>query len=287
MKTERLNYPVKVMSRVLEVSRSGFYAWLKRKPSCRKQENAKLEVAIRAEHKVSRETYGPLRLQKSLKAKGFRAGRDRIGRLRKEMGLSCRQKRKFKATTDSKHSRPVFQNLLNQDFDAYMPNQVWLSDITYIATGEGWLYLAGVLDSFNSEMVGYRLSSRMNDDIVVNALDMAIKRRRPTRGTIIHSDRGVQYCSRRYRRRLKKLGFIGSMSEKGNCYDNAMMESLWGLIKTELVYHCHFRTRAEAIEAITEYLEVWYNRQRRHSKLCYLSPAEFLRNYYIAAQAAA
>jgi len=276
----RLQYPIIILCRVLKVSRSGYYAWLNRKPSKREIENNRLEIAIKAEHYAQKERYGPERLKPELEEKGFTAGICRIRRIRKKLELRCKQKKKFKATTDSKHSLPVYPNLLKQDFSAAAPNEKWVEDITYIHTEEGWLYLAGIVDIFHAEVVGYEFSNRMKKGIVINALNKAVGAKKPPRGLILHSDRGSQYCSKYYRKLLSRYGILGSMSRKGNCYDNAMMESFWGIMKSELIYGRTFRTRAEAIRVITEYIEVDYNRQRRHSRLGNISPAAFLQGYY-------
>ncbi len=268
------------MCRVLKVSRSGYYAWLTRNPSKREIENNRLEIAIKAEHYARKERYGPERLKDELAEKGFNAGVCRIRRIRKKLGLRCKQKKKYKATTDSKHNLPVYPNLLNQDFSASRPNEKWVADITYIPTEEGWLYLAGIVDVFHAEVVGYEFNNRMKKGIVINALNKAVTAKNPPGGLIMHSDRGSQYCSKYYRRLLRRYGMLGSMSRKGNCYDNAMMESFWGILKSELIYGLKFRTRAEAIRVITEYIELDYNRQRRHSRLGNISPAAFLRAYY-------
>jgi len=275
MKQWRLHFPVKIMSRVLGVSRSGFYAWLTRKSSQRAKEDERLKVAIKAAHKRTRESYSARRLQPELAADGFIAGRDRIARLRRELGIRCRQKRKFKATTNSKHNLPVAENLLEQTFTPSAPNEVWVSDITYIPTGEGWLYLAGIKDVFTCEIVGYAMAERMTQELTSRALFRAVQQKRPKAGLIHHSDRGSQYCSHDYQNLLEQFGMKPSMSRKGNCYDNAPMESFWGSLKNELVHHCRYATRPEAEASIREYIEIFYNRQRRHSRLGYLAPAVF------------
>ena len=275
MKQWRLHFPVKTMSRAFDVSRSGFYTWLKRKPSRRSQEDERLKVAIKAAHKRTMESYNARRLQPELAADGFVAGRDRIARLRRELGLRCRQKRKFKATTNSNHSLPVAENVLEQTFAPSAPNEVWLTDITYIPTLEGWLYLAGVKDVFTCELVGYAMGERMTQELVSQALFRAVQQKRPAPGLIHHSDRGSQYCSYNYQQLLEQFGMKASMSRRGNCYDNAPMESFWGTLKNELVHHCRYATRAEAKASIREYIEIFYNRQRRHSRLGYLAPAVF------------
>jgi putative transposase len=286
MKQWRLHFPVKIMSRLFEVSRSGFYTWLKREPSRRALEDERLKVAIKAAHKRTRESYGARRLQPELAADGFIAGRDRIARLRRELGIRCRQKRKFKATTNSNHSLPVAENLLNQTFMASAPNEVWVTDITYIPTGEGWLYLAGIKDLFTCEIVGYAMNERMTQELTGRALFRAVQQKRPTAGLIHHSDRGSQYCAHDYRKLLEQFGMQASMSRRGNCYDNAPMESFWGSLKNELVHHCRYATRAEAEASIREYIEIFYNRQRRHSRLGYLAPAVFAQNFNLQSAAA-
>jgi len=286
MKEWRLHYPLSVLCRVFNVARSGFYAWLHRKPSRRAQEDERLKIAIKAAHKRTRKSYSARRMQTELAADGFPAGRDRIIRLRKELNIHCIQKRKFKATTNSKHTLPVAENLLNQNFTPSVPNQVWVTDITYIPTQEGWLYLAGVKDVFTCEVVGYAMAERMTQDLVGRALFRAMQQKRPADGLIHHSDRGSQYCAHDYQKLLKQFGMISSMSRKGNCYDNAPMESFWGSLKNELVHHKRYATRNEAKASIQEYIEIFYNRQRRHSRLGNISPAAFEANYYKMKEAA-
>jgi putative transposase len=275
MKSCCRDFPVLLMCRVLEVSRSGYYAWLKRKPSARAIENSRLAVAIRAAHERSRETYGPLRLRPELAADGYRAGLGRIKRIRNELGLRCKQSRKFKATTNSKHNLAVAENRLQQNFATAKPNEVWVTDLTYIETGEGWLYLAGIKDLYTCEIVGYAMGPRMTQELVGQALVRAVKLKRPAPGLLHHSDRGSQYCSYSYQGLLRQFKMEVSMSRKGNCYDNAPMESFWGSLKQELVHQQRYATREKAMAEITEYIEIFYNRQRRHSKLGYLSPVAF------------
>lgn len=280
MEALRQHYPVAVMSRVFEVSESGYYAWRDRPLSSRAQESARLEIEIRAAHQRTRETCGPERLQSDLADHGIRVGVDRIKRIRKKLGLRCKQKRKFKVTTDSRHNLPVAPNLLERNFTVTAPNRVWVSDITYIATGEGWLYLAGLKDLFNGELVGYAMSERMTKNLVMQALFRGVSARRSVKGLILHSDRGSQYCAHDYQKLLEQFGMTASMSRKGDCWDNAPMESFWGTLKNELVHHRRYRTRAQAIREITEYIEIFYNRQRKQARLGYLSPAAFMRRYY-------
>ena len=279
MKQWRLDFPTKTMCRVFRVSRSGYYTWLKRKPSRRTQEDERLKVAIKAAHKKTRESYSARRLQPELAADGFIAGRDRIARLRRELNIRCRQKRKFKATTNSNHKLPVAENLLEQTFTPSAPNEVWLTDITYVHTDEGWLYLAGVKDVFTCELVGYAMAKRMTQELTAQALFRAVHQKRPAPGLIHHSDRGSQYCAYDYQKLLTQFGMKASMSRRGNCYDNAPMESFWGTLKNELVYQCRYATRADAEASIREYIEIFYNRQRRHSRLGYVAPTVFAQNF--------
>jgi len=280
MKEMRLRYTIAQMCSIFKVSPSGYYTWLKRKPSKRAQEEERLEVEIKAAHQRTRETYGPERLQRDLAEHGVKAGVCRIRRVRKKLGLRCKQKRKFKATTDSRHTLPVAENLINQHFEAKAPNQVWLADITYIPTEEGWLYLAGHKDIFTGEIVGYAMAPRMTKNLVSQSLFRAVASKRPVPGLIHHSDRGSQYCSHEYRKLLNQFHMGASMSRKGDCYDNAPMESFWGTLKNELVHHHCYATRRKAIREISEYIEIFYNRQRRQARLGYLSPAAYERQFY-------
>jgi len=280
MKAHRCEFPVLLMCRVLVVSRSGYYEWCSSKPSKRSIHRTQQEVVIRAAHQQTRETYGSRRLWKELISQGHKISKWKVRKIRERLGLKCKQVRKFKATTNSAHSLPVSANILNQSFVPSKPNEAWVTDITYISTGEGWLYLAGVKDIFTCELVGYALGSRMTKELVVSALELAIRIKRPGPGLVHHSDRGSQYCSLDYQQLLKKHGFISSMSRKGNCYDNAPMESFWGSLKTECVYHCHYKTRQQAKNEIIEYIEIFYNRQRRHSRLGDIAPAIFAMQFW-------
>lgn len=266
------------MTRILDVSRSGYYCWLTRKPSVRQEKDKVLKGMIKKVHELSRGTYGPIRIKEELSDRGVSVGRDRIGRLRSKMGLRCVQKRKFKATTNSSHTLPVAPNLLNQDFDIRTPGTVYGADITYIRTDEGWLYLAGVKDFCTREIIGYDMGDRMTKDLVCNALERAFRYRKPKPGCICHSDRGSQYCSQEYTDLIVNRSCVISMSRKGNCYDNAPTESFWGVLKQEMVNHRRFRTRLEAKAAIQEWIEVFYNRIRRHSGLGYTPPAIWAEN---------
>ena len=286
MKELRLVYPVPLVSQVLSVSSSGYYAWQDRPLSERDKDELRLELEIKAAHKRTRETYGPERLQHDLAQHGIQVGICRIKRIRKKLGLRCKQKRKFKVTTDSKHKLPVAENLLGQRFQVEEPNKVWLSDITYIPTDEGWLYLAGHKDLFNGEIVGYAMGERLTRNLVSQSLFRAVVAKRPAKGLLHHSDRGSQYCSHEYRSLLEQFGLEVSMSGKGNCFDNAPMESFWGTLKQELVNHRHYRTRQEAMQEITEYIEIFYNRLRLQLKLGFLSPVAFAQRFYAGVLAA-
>jgi putative transposase len=286
MKELRLKYPVPLMRRMMNVSASGYYAWLDRPLSKRALEEMRLEVEIRAAHKRTRQTYGPERLAHDLAEHGIQVGICRIKRIRKKLGLRCKQKRKFRATTDSRHTLPVAENLLGQQFKVCEPNTVWVSDITYVPTDEGWLYLAGHKDLFTGEIVGYAMGERLTRNLVSQSLFRAVAAKRPAKGLMHHSDRGSQYCSQEYRNLLGQFGLQASMSGKGNCFDNAPMESFWGTLKQELVHHHHYSSRQEAMRDITEYIEIFYNRQRRQAKLGYLAPAVYVQKYYAGLLAA-
>ena len=210
----------------------------------------------------------------------------RIRRIRKKLGIRCRQKRKFKVTTDSRHKLPVSENLLGRQFEVSRPNAVWVSDITYIPTDEGWLYLAGHKDLFTGEIVGYAMGERLTRNLVAQSLLRALMSKRPVSGLIHHSDRGSQYCANEYHRILGQFELRASMSGKGNCFDNAPMESFWGTLKQELVHHRHYTSRQEAIGDITEYIEIFYNRQRRQARLGFLSPATYGQRFYAGQLAA-
>jgi len=286
MKELRLQYPVPLMSRILSVSASGYYAWLDRTLSKWAREEARLEIEIKAAHKRTRQVCGPERLQHDLAEHGVQVGICRIKRIRKKFGIRCKQKRKFKATTDSKHTLPVAENVLGQQFKVSRPNAVWVSDITYVPTDEGWLYLAGHKDLFTGEIVGYAMGERLKKSLVSQSLVRAVAAKRPAKGLIHHSDRGSQYCSYEYKNILDQFGLKASMSRKGNCFDNAPMESFWGTLKQELIHHRRYRSRQEAIHDITEYIEVFYNRQRRQARLGFLSPVTYEQRFYAGLLAA-
>lgn len=271
MEAYRSKFRVAKMAKVLGVSKSGFYSYLNRPQSRRAIANGCLLEQIRMIHKKSRGIYGSPRIASELADHGA-PSRNRVARIMRENGLRAKTVKKYRATTNSKHNLPVAENLLNQDFRADLPNQKWVSDITYVWTEEGWLYLAGVMDLYNRAIVGFSMATHMKTELVSQALSQAIRRTRATKGLLIHSDRGVQYASKVYQKLLTNHGFICSMSRKGNCYDNAPMESFWGKLKQEWLYDQRFQTRAEARAAIFEYIEIFYNRQRRHSYRGYQAP---------------
>ncbi len=281
IKQLRSDYPLAVLCRVLGVSSSGYHAWSTRQPSKRALSRERLCVAVQAAHQRTRATYGAVRLQQELAVDGFAASLGTIKRVRRELGLRCvQQKQHFRVTTtDSRHHLPVAPNLLAQRFTAARPCEVWTADITYVATDEGWLYVAAIKDLFAGEIVGRSFGSRMTTDLVVRALEQAVAARRPAAGLTHHSDRGSQYCSSEYQELLGSYGMSMSMSRKGNCYDNAPVESFWGTLKTELVHHRRYQTRAEAVREIGEYIDLFYNRQRRQARLGYLSPAAYTQQF--------
>ncbi len=277
IKSLRAEYPLAVLCSVLGVSRSGYHAWLTREPSQRARARERLQVAAQAAHQRTRATYGAVRLQRELAADGFSAGLGTVKSVRRELGLRCvQQRRRFRvATTDSGHDLPVAPNLLAQNFTAERPDEAWTADITYVPTAEGWLYVAAIKDLFAGEIVGREIGERMTTDLVVRAFAQAVAARRPAAGLIHHSDRGSQYCSHEYQALLLRHGVRASMSRKGNCYDNAPVESFWGTLKTELVHHRRYETRVKAVRENAEYIDLFYNRQRRQARLGYLSPAAY------------
>jgi transposase InsO family protein len=264
------------MCKTLEVSRSGLYAWLGRQESDRARKDRRLSALICGIFQESRGTYGAPRIFQTLRKRDVRCGRKRVARLMKTAGLRPKTRRRFRVkTTDSRHGHPIAPDLLGQDFSAGGANEAWVSDITYIPTDEGWLYLASTMDLFSRLIVGWSMSASLEATIAMDALKMAIGRRCPPAGLIHHSDRGVQYACGEFRRLLQAHGIECSMSRTGNCYDNAAKESFFHTLKTELVHHEHYRTRAEARASVFEYIETFYNRERLHSTLGYCSPIEF------------
>jgi putative transposase len=280
MHEHKMEFPILVMCDVLSVSRSGYYAWLKKPVSRHKQTNAELLKKIRIIHHDSRESYGSPRVYRALKEQGETCGENRVARLMGEDGLRAKTKRRFKATTDSKHNLPVAPNLLDRDFNPEAPDQVYAGDITYIWTAEGWLYLAVVLDLFSRSVIGWAMDQRMTRQLVVSALTMAVERRRSSSGIIFHSDRGSQYASDDFQPLLAQYGMRCSMSRKGDCWDNAPVESFFGTLKQELVFHETYPTRFHARQSIFDYIERFYNRRRLHSTLGYKSPADYEATYF-------
>jgi transposase InsO family protein len=272
----RETFKVGRMCRLLNVSRSGYYWWLKRPESRRSRENRALQDKIRVLHVASHGIYGAPKIHRDLVDTGIRCGKNRVARIMREAGIRSRTKKKFKATTNSKHNLPVAPNLLNQDFAVEAPERVWVGDITYIHTDEGWLYMAVVLDLFNRQVVGWSASSRMTRQLAIDALQMALGRRNPGKGLLHHSDRGSQYASNDYQKILKENDMICSMSRKGNCYDNAVAESFFGRLKAEWVNHYRYQSRAEAIGSLFYYIEIFYNRNRRHSSIDYTTPQDYV-----------
>jgi putative transposase len=275
---EKAVYPVAMLCRVLDVARSGFYAWTRRPESQRAREDRRLRVSIRAAWKASRRTYGSPRLHDDLKADGEKVSRKRVARLMKEDNVVGRQRRRrFVVTTDSKHTLPIAPNVLDRKFEVAAPNRVWAGDITYLATAEGWLYLAVIIDLFSRRVVGWAIEEHMETSLVTGALEMALRRRhRDGEHLLHHSDRGSQYAAADYRKRLSAHGVECSMSRKGNCWDNAVVESFFGTMKAELDDDVtEGASRAAARSAVVDYIDNFYNSTRKHSSLGYLSPVNY------------
>lgn len=275
IRDHREAFPVGLMCQTLEVGSSGFYAWLKRPESPRSQENRRLLMEVKVAHQKSRKTYGSPRIHAELNDNGYTCGRHRVARLMRQHGIVSKHKRKFRVTTNSVHSFPIAENLLQRRFDVSEPGQCWVSDITYIPTREGWLYLAATLDLFHRKVIGWSMGQLITRQLVIDALNMAIKNGCLKSGLIHHSDRGVQYASNEFQALMKTHGIQCSMSRKGDCWDNAVAESFFHTLKVELIHGKTYNTRQEAKTAIFEYIEGFYNRQRRHSYLGYLSPVDF------------
>ena len=280
MNTERRHFPLLAMCAALSVSQSGYRAWKRGgAPNRTRLTDAQLLALLRAIHAELKGAYGSPRMLAELRGRGFSAGKARVERLMRAHGLRGRHKRRYKATTDSKHTLPVADNRLARDFTPPAPNRVWTADITYLWTDEGWLYLAVVLDLFNREVVGWSIQPRMTADIVAEALVMATGRRQPAAGLMHHSDRGSQYASRPFQDQLAGYGMICSMSRKGNCWDNAPTESFFNSLKNERVHGTRYATRQAAKADVFDYIEVFYNRTRRHSTLGYKSPRQFMESW--------
>jgi len=271
----RLEFPMKKMCQILKISRSGCYNWKNKEPGNRYKENAIMLNRIKVIYDENKGRYGSIRITKQLKKEGIICGKNRIAKIMSKNNLRAKTKKRFKITTNSKHKYPASPNVLKQDFTAKTINQKWVSDITYIYTKEGWLYLSSILDLCSKKIVGWSFCSGLTGDLTSRALKQAITKRGITNDLILHSDRGIQYSCHDYRNLVTKYNFVQSMSGKGNCYDNAVMESFFKTLKTELVYGQRYLTRDEAKKSIFEYIEVYYNRKRMHSALGYMSPEEF------------
>jgi transposase InsO family protein len=285
----RVEFEVSLMCRVLEVTRSGFYSWRGREPSARARKEERLRVEVRAIHRTSRGRYGSPRVHAELQARGEQVSRRRVARLMRQEGLRGKKRRRFRVTTNSDHTYPVADNVLNRKFAIKQvsgPDRAWAADITYVPTREGWLYLAIVLDLASRLVVGWSMGETLETSLAVDALETALQRRRPGEGLLHHSDRGVQYASNEYRALLEGQDAVVSMSRRGNCWDNAVAESFFATVEIELIQDEDWHTRNEARAAIFEFIEVWYNRQRRHSSLEYLTPAEFDKRLWEAPRAA-
>ena len=272
---EKAQWPVEVQCEVLGVSRSGYYAWKGRPAAPRAKEDAELVVEIKAAHEAGRGNYGSPRVHRELRARGRRIGRKRVARLMRREGIVARRKRRFRKTTDSNHPHPIAPNVLARNFDVALPNTAWVTDVTYVWTLEGWLYVAVILDLFSRRVVGWAASANNDRALAIGALDRAIAARAPSSGLIHHSDRGSVYASGEYGEALTKLGAVKSMSGRGDCWDNAVAESFFATIKGEMIDHETYLTRRAAIAAIEDYIERFYNPCRRHSAIDYDSPIEF------------
>jgi putative transposase len=282
---EKASYPIGLLCRTLGVSKSGYYAWRYRPPSARTQQDAGLSIEVAIAHRQSGCRYGSPRIHQELRANGSRIGRKRVERLMRQQHLLVRPKRRFQHTTDSKHTLPVAPNLVARNFSSDGPNKVWVGDITYVWTGEGWLYLSVLLDLFSRRVVGWALRDSLETGLALDALNMALRRRRPPPGLVHHTDRGCQYASHVYVCRLKESGAVPSMSRRGDCWDNAVAESFFATLKSELRPFT-FDTPAAAATAIGDYIENFYNRRRRHSTIDYRSPVDFELRSQIASLAA-
>jgi putative transposase len=275
--TEKAHYSVALLCQVLQVSRSGFYAWHQRSVTPRTLKDQALGLEIAAIFRASRGRYGSPRVLAELRERGQHTGRKRVARLMRSAGLRARERRRLRCTTDSRHGMAIKENLLARRFAVTKPNTSWVTDITYLWTFEGWLYLAVILDLYSRRVVGWSLSERLERGGALDALRMALDHRQPSPGLLHHSDRGSQYASGEYQALLAEHGMVSSMSRRANCWDNAVAESFFASLKMELVYQSRWRTRDQARSAVFEYIELFYNRQRRHSALGFLSPAEFER----------
>jgi len=270
-------HAVERMCQVMGVTRGGYYRWLRQGQSRRALRDAVLLEKIRESHRQSSGRYGSPNIHKDLIDGGYRCSRKRVARLMRQAGLRSKTKRRFRVTTESRHTLPVAPNLLQRAFSVSAAGKTWVSDITYLWTQQGWLYLCIILDLWDRKIVGWHIDKGLGADLVVNALRKAVLRRQPLDGLIFHSDRGIQYCSDAFRTELRQHGMLQSMSRKGDCWDNAVAESFFGTLKRELIYHERYQTRDEARLSVFQYIEAWYNRRRRHSTLGRLSPFDFAR----------
>jgi putative transposase len=273
----RQEFPTRLMCQVLEVSTGGYYQWRRRPPGARQERREALVAEIKVIHQEVKARYGSPRIHAELVARGHACCENTVAKLMSEAGVAAKTRRKFRCTTDSNHGHPVAENVVDRQFEPEAPNRVWTADITYIPTREGWLYLAAVEDLYSRQVVGWSMSERIDSRLVVDALEMAVSRRLPGEGLVAHSDRGSQYASEHYRRRLSGHGITCSMSRRANCWDNAPMESFFASLKKELVHDEDYQTREEARASLFEYIEIFYNRVRRHSSLGYRSPIEYER----------
>ena len=269
---------IKLMSEVFKITRSSYYAWLKRPKSKQWKENAYLSERIRTIHTETKQRYGSPRITAELRSEGFNCSKNRIASLMKKQGITAKTKRRYKVTTNSKHKLPVAENLVQMQFNPEKKNSLWTTDITYIWTKEGWLYLLVILDLWSRAVISWNVQQNMDENLVIKSLEQALRNRKPAEGLILHSDRGSQYASSRLRQMLKENNIQQSMSSKGNCYDNAPTESFFSTLKRELVYRESYKTREEAKQSLFEYIEIFYNRKRRHSTLGYVSPFQFENN---------
>jgi putative transposase len=285
IQAQEVAFPVQILCRVLAVSRSGYYAWKSRPKPALDAKTVALEAEVRAAHRRSRGTYGSPRIHRELRARGIRVGRKRVERVMRETGLRGAQKRRFRCTTDSRHSLPIAPNVLARAFDPDAPNRAWAGDVTFIATDDGWLYLAVILDLFSRRVVGWSVGASNDTRLALDALNAALRARRPAPGLIHHTDRGSPYASLAYSIVLSQHGAVPSMSRVGDCYDNAVVESFFGTLKAELG-DCVYPSRACAAARLRDYIENFYNPQRRHSRLEYVSPIEFELRHQAAAFAA-
>jgi putative transposase len=272
---EKARWPVEIQCDVFGVSRSGFYAWKGRPEAPRAQEDAELVIDIKVASEVGRGNYGSPRVHRELRAQGRRISRKRVERLMRQEGIVARKKRRFRKTTDSNHSHPIAPNVLARNFNVELPDTAWVTDVTYVWTHEGWLYLAAILDLFSRRVVGWAASANNDRALAISALDRATSARAPAAGLVHHSDRGSVYASGDYGEVLMSIGAVKSMSRKGDCWDNAVAESFFATIKGEMIDHEDYQTRAAAIAAIGDYIDGFYNPCRRHSAIGYVSPIEF------------